>query len=258
MIVGVFDSELCIFQLKRDDGASRLPHLSKSLRITRRWRDALLAQCNDASDGIRALISGHRKEGAPLEEPHVAYLPLASVALPGSSGRIVGVAAAIPAAVNSSDYEELSSIVARVVELRLGRLGVCKLVRSRSDRLPRDLHSETWTAFPDGATHWATVTPMVFDRHPKSKNPVRHQAEVAKIVTDSCEAIGLPKPREVVASRVSIHLNVIPSHDFPPMLRKDGSARRHLHLTLVFDEPVVGPVILGAGRYLGYGLARPL
>ena len=30
------------------------------------------------------------------------------------------------------------------------------------------------------------------------------------------------------------------------------------HVTLAFDRPVRGPVLLGAGRYFGLGLMRPL
>jgi hypothetical protein len=41
-------------------------------------------------------------------------------------------------------------------------------------------------------------------------------------------------------------------------MRKDGSERRHTHAILVFDEPVRGPVLIGAGRYRGYGFCRPL
>jgi CRISPR-associated protein Csb2 len=40
--------------------------------------------------------------------------------------------------------------------------------------------------------------------------------------------------------------------------RKDGSERRHAHAILVFDEFVVSSVLLGAGRYRGYGLCRPM
>ena len=30
------------------------------------------------------------------------------------------------------------------------------------------------------------------------------------------------------------------------------------HLQITFDEPVSGPLILGAGRYFGYGLLLPM
>jgi len=33
--------------------------------------------------------------------------------------------------------------------------------------------------------------------------------------------------------------------------RKDGSPRWHTHAILVFDEPVCGRVLIGAGRFRG-------
>jgi CRISPR-associated protein Csb2 len=51
---------------------------------------------------------------------------------------------------------------------------------------------------------------------------------------------------------------VPPAHTFPRMTRKDGSQCRHAHAILIFDQPVVGPLLLGAGRSRGYGLCRPI
>ena len=44
-------------------------------------------------------------------------------------------------------------------------------------------------------------------------------------------------------------------------MRKTGGGRRsHNHAVIVFDfdEPVRGPVLMGAGRFRGYGLCRPM
>jgi CRISPR-associated protein Csb2 len=57
---------------------------------------------------------------------------------------------------------------------------------------------------------------------------------------------------------VSAHLGVPPSHVFPRLVRKDGGERRQAHAIVVFEEPVVGPVVIGAGRYRGYGVCRPV
>jgi CRISPR-associated protein Csb2 len=32
----------------------------------------------------------------------------------------------------------------------------------------------------------------------------------------------------------------------------------HSHAVLIFDEDVAGPLLIGAGRFRGYGLCRPL
>ena len=70
--------------------------------------------------------------------------------------------------------------------------------------------------------------------------------------------LGLPAPRKVNFTQVSAHLGIPPSFGFPRLRRKDGSERRHTHAILVFDEPVCGPIVIGAGRYRGYGFCRPL
>ena len=78
------------------------------------------------------------------------------------------------------------------------------------------------------------------------------------MIKETCTRIGLPEPREVVITQVSAHPGVPPSFAFPRLKRKDGSERRHSHAILVFDEPVCGPVLIGAGRFRGYGLCRSL
>ena len=78
------------------------------------------------------------------------------------------------------------------------------------------------------------------------------------MIAAACVAVGLPRPREVVVTSVSAHLGVAPAHVFPRLTRKDGSERRHAHAILVFEEPVRGPILIGAGRYRGYGVARPV
>jgi CRISPR-associated protein Csb2 len=132
------------------------------------------------------------------------------------------------------------------------------LVRGLGESPPWNLRPETWTAYPAGATHWSTVTPVAFNRHPKEKDRVAYQREVAEMIAGGCEAIGLPRPREVVVTPVSAHLGVPPAHASPRLQRKDGTDRRHAHAILVFDQPVRGPVLIGAGRYRGYGVCRPL
>jgi CRISPR-associated protein Csb2 len=77
-------------------------------------------------------------------------------------------------------------------------------------------------------------------------------------IADSVERIGLPRPLVVVTMCVSPHPGVSHQGEFPALKRKGGSARRHTHAVLVFDRPVAGPLLVGAGRYRGYGLLRQL
>jgi len=207
---------------------------------------------------VREVVSGHDRDGAPLAGPHLAFLPLAFVGHPHADGHLLGVAAVLPAGLAVDERRQVLRVLGRVDELKLGGLGVWALVRDTSARPPWNLRPEAWTAHPGGATHWSTVIPVAFDRHPKTKDHGAYQREAAEMIAAACTAIGLPRPRQVIVTAVSAHLGVPPAHVFPRLQRKDGSDRRHAHAVLVFDEPVRGPVLIGAGRYRGYGVCRPL
>lgn len=278
----VFSPHLLLFALERRDGPYRQLDLACTLAFTERWREALASRANDLSPEAQEIISGHAPDRKPLERPHLAFLPLPVVGHEHADGHLMGVALALPADLPSSVRLEVLGAVDKVAELALGRLGKWRLERILMARPPVTLRVETWTGHPHGGTHWSSVTPFAFDYHPKQKpsHPAAaepgpdispsteipaecrqrrafHQ-EAADLIADACQRVGLPRPREVIVSHVSAHLGVPPAPAFPRLRRKDGTERRHTHAILVFDQPVVGPVLLGAGRYRGYGFFRPM
>jgi len=254
----IFSPHLIVFSLEARDGPFAALGLQSALAVMQRWREALVSRSNDMSDRVREVISGHTRDGAPLEGPHLAFVPMAFVGHPHADGHLLGLAAALPAGLPAEERRQVLRVLGRVGELRLADLGVWNLVREAGARPPTNLRSEAWTAHPKGATRWSTVTPVVFDRHPKAKDRDEYQREVAAMIAAACVAIGLPRPREVIVTAVSAHLGAPPAHTFPRLQRKDGGDRRHAHAILVFDELVRGPVLIGAGRYRGYGVCRPL
>jgi CRISPR-associated protein Csb2 len=254
----VFTPHPLALTLEREDGPSRHLDLLAALKVTKRWREAILAHSNGLSNRARELLSGHSRDGVPLDGPHLAFLPLAFVSHPNADGRLLGMALALPADVSRDDRHEVLRAIAAVRHLILGRLGKWKIATKTSVSPAWSLRPEAWTAHPTGATHWSTVTPVVFDRHPKTERRDRYHQEVAAMIRKACTRIALPEPREVIVTQVSTHFGAPPSFAFPRLMRKDGSERRHTHAILVFDEPVRGPVLIGAGRYRGYGFCRPL
>jgi CRISPR-associated protein Csb2 len=256
----VFSPHLVIFELERMDGPYRHLELACTLALTDRWREALASHANNLSPQAQSLLTGHASDRAPLQTAHAAFLPLAFVGHPHADGRLPGVALALPQDMPGDVRADVLHVAARTADkgLKLGRLGAWKLNSSTMARPLETLRAATWTAHPDGATHWSTVTPIAYDQHPKAKAKAEYLAEVAAMIADGCERIGLPRPREVVVTPVSTHLGVPPAHAFPRLRRKDGSERRHTHAILVFNEPVRGLVTIGAGRYRGYGLCRPV
>ncbi len=259
-----FSPHLVVFALERRDGPYRCLDLACTLALIDRWREALAKHAAELALTPEAvsLLSGHAPDKSPLQTAHVAFLPLAFVGHPHADGRLPGIALALPASVKPEIRAEVLRISAQICApkngLVLGRLGAWGVQPLLMARPLETLRPATWTAHPDGATHWSTVTPIVFDQHPKAKAKAEYLDEVAEMLREGCERIGLPRPREVVVTPVSAHLGVPPSHAFPRLQRKDGSERRHTHAILVFDEPVVGPVMIGAGRYRGYGFCRPM
>ncbi|MCX7935714.1 MAG: type I-U CRISPR-associated protein Csb2, partial [Planctomycetota bacterium] len=252
----VFSPHLAVFVLERENSRYEALDITCALSLTSRWREAMLSHSGILSAEAREAISGHDRGGGRLEKPHAAFLALPFVAHKRADGCIRGLAMALPHNLPTPVGREILAAAAKVDVLFLGDLGVWRATKIAAARPPA-LRSATWTAHPRGATHWSTVTPFIFDYHPKGKAR-RNPTTAANLIADACERIGLPRPREVVATSVSVHLATPPAPLFPRLRRKDGSERRHTHAIIVFSQPVIGPILIGAGRYRGYGLCLPL
>ena len=250
----VFGQRLLIF--RRLDGP-RLG-LEATLRITQALRDAILSACPEP---VPEWVLGHTANGKPSERPHLAIMPLGHVGRRHADGHLLGVGLAIPKRIDVDEqmrclgpwlYDDLG--LPRACELRLGRLGLWKVQIEDRKEPPRALQAETWTGAADesASRRWATVTPIVLDRYPK------RDGDAEAIVAKSCERVGLPRPADVILSSVSLFEGAPVAQRFPALnYRNSGRPRRfHIHAVITFEEAVRGPVLLGAGRYRGYGLCR--
>ena len=251
---GVFHERLLVLRRESD----RRMGLESALMLANKLRYAVIKHCPEP---VPEWVSGHTADGSPSQEPHIAFLPLAFVGREHADGHLLGFALAVPKGIEQREvarhlnpvigYEEDGS--PRRVRLYDGSNFEWALEMEDRASPPFNLRSETWTR---SARRWATVTPIVFDRHPKGQDKER---EAERMVAEACERIGLPRPTNVVLNQASRHIGVPHSRRFPAIRRKSGNGRlQHLHAVVTFAEPVVGPVILGAGRYRGYGLCRPV
>lgn len=254
----VFDPHLRVLRLIPEQTPYRYLDLACVPMVVQRWREALLSRTNGLPQSVREVLSGHDADGGPSDKPHLAFVPLAYAGSEHADGHLLGMGLALPKGLSREDRRGVVKVIGEVGELKLGRLGTWKIEVETRERPPWNLRSETWTAHPKGHTHWSTVTPVVYDRHPKASDRAAYLSEVAEMVRQACLRIGLLEPREVITTPVSAHLGAPPAHVFPRLQRKDGSLRRHLHVILVFDQPVCGPVLIGAGRYRGYGVCRAM
>jgi CRISPR-associated protein Csb2 len=147
-----------------------------------------------------------------------------------------------------------------VLELVAGdRSWTLKLTAESSLRPRQALQPKRWTRASD---QWASVTPLILDRHPKphfNKDPEKWRESCREIIKAACVNLGLPEPISIEPSPYSPLAGVPAAPAFPaPSPRPGRPPRFHVHATLTFAELVHGPLLLGAGRFRGYGLFLPL
>jgi CRISPR-associated protein Csb2 len=222
--------------------------LAHTAIVTRALRDAVLA---NAGDDAPAILHGHGRN------PHVAFLPLASVGNRYAGGEIRGFALAIP---NGATDEEEAAIVKAV--RRTKRVAITReIVPWRVEHLPdpamlaepdpdsalRTLDPGRWLGPADS---WATATPVVLDRHTR---PGRRQSAVDMVMLAFDNAL-LPQPLSVEISKAPFLGGAVPVG----VHAANGAPRGALwHVRARFERPLRGPVIVGRGRYMGTGLFAP-
>lgn len=275
---GVLGGDWIVLELRRrtpDGQPSSIVGTTRTLQLSRAVRDALLG-C--ASDSSGPFISGLFPDGLP--RPHLAIVPLADVGHRWADGLVRGVALVFPAGEPRGVIEEVLREWRQTgLGVRWGR-GDDQLAFGAPRVVPPD---ETWSDAPYAlrrttwcrpARHWVSATPMALDRLVRGlHDPRRHPAadeRAREIIARSCVHSGLPEPVDVVVSPVGMTSGVPPApagdpsggrvrRQFPRFVAAgSGQARQCVHVGLTFAEKIRGPVLLGAGRYLGYGLFLPV
>ena len=258
----VFDSEILI--LAKQEGP--VLGLESTATLTAALRGLLLQDAEEKPEWF----TGHSAPGVPSTGGHLALFPLAYVGAEHADGHVMGLALAFPR--STSALERAKCLRGRLFDilgedldltLQMGNLGVWTLRREERSTPPLALRAMTWT---DPSSVWASVTPVVLDRHPKydqRTERVQWREEVIANIVKSCELQGLPKPELIDVDKTSWHRGAPrsrPGPDGMPWLPvKEGSAhRQQVHVLIQFPCDVQGPLLLGAGRFRGYGLCKPL
>lgn len=252
--------------------------IQRTLDVTRAIRAALMSH---APDPVPPMISGH-VQGSTSEElkaPHMSVLCLPNVTHAYSDGYIQAAAIGMPDDISAEDRTAVLNALHRwsadtggdgyrlVLPGGLSRnleLGILD-AHSAQASTPAPVASRQFWA--RRARTWSSVTPVALDRHPRlRRNPDLEElsAAVEPIVSQMCERVGLPGPESVTASPVSVWSAVPPvafgsRRGFPQYCvgGHRGNRRFTTHVTVQFPQDVRGPLIIGAGRYFGYGLLLP-
>jgi CRISPR-associated protein Csb2 len=262
VVTSSFDSELLV--LTKQEGP--VLGLESTAALTAALRGYLL----QGGESKPEWFTGHSAPGLPSTGGHMALLPLAFVGAEHADGHILGLAVAFPRAVPTA--ERAICLRGRLFgpsgdelepELQMGKLGTWTLRREERSLPPMALRSATWC---EPSFVWASVTPVVLDRHPKHDQQTERaqwRDEVAASIALSCERQGLPKPELIDVDKTPWHRGAPRSRPGPsgmPWLPgKEGTApRQQVHVLIRFPCEVQGPLILGAGRFRGYGFCKPL
>ncbi len=259
--------------------SGEMPDLRACALVARTIRDALLAgyQRVGLGDQIPEVISGHMPGGTPTRRPHISIVPLAFVGFPHADGHVLGFAVVPPReepVLSDEGFRKALRTIAPMNEERGRRI---LTIRTKAGTAPDQAFSvELSPSFEAGrrsldpafylsrARTFATVTPIALDRHLKSRGDAR-QEEIQAQIAAACRNVGLSEPEVISADKHSAiegAPSAYPSGKSPVWLRwrtpASLASRQLTHAVLRFPEPVDGPVILGAGRFLGLGLCRPL
>jgi CRISPR-associated protein Csb2 len=247
-----------------EDAGGLRPDLLACAHVAHRVRAALMKLGPQPPSEI---LSGHLENGAATAEPHVAVLPLANVGWSHATGDLLGFAVVLPRATDSVGLDKVLRALAAFAHLDQEEPCAQLSFNAGSWKLEhvatpsrRSLQPRRWCR---SARVWASATPVLLDRFPEHGDVV----EESRIVAAACRNIGLPEPVEIELhkhSAVKAAPSAYPARrssaradwSFPAGAKFASRPRRHV--VLRFDQPVTGPVVLGAGRFHGLGLCLPI
>jgi CRISPR-associated protein Csb2 len=282
-----FGSRWIIFECINDDyqedskKAAAVPDIRATALVAKAFRDALLAGYDRIGLGnqIPEEISGHSPDRNPSRSAHLAIVPMAFAGYPHADGHLMGFALVPPRESGILEDETFLRVLRHLAPLDSNRNrrvlqlkpkagtkaeGAFSVRLSPIAEIPPNKRSLGPDRYLTPSHIYATVTPMVLDRHLKQGNSVREEEIVQQIVS-ACRNIGLPEPLKVAPgkhSAVEGAPSARPSGRSPAWLgwRLPSSlaSRPLTHAVLEFPEQVEGPVLLGAGRFVGLGMCLPI
>jgi CRISPR-associated protein Csb2 len=248
-----------------------MPDLRAAALVAKALRSTLMSgfKKTGREAAIPTVVSGHTVDGAPTTESHLAIAPLAFLGSQFADGRMFGFALIPPREAELLANEDFRNALRAVAawkadkgwrELKLACNGFDLTFTPSGEGTRRSLEPAPYIAV---AKTWATCTPILLDRHLKAKGNAERDAEIQTLLCRACSNIGLPKPARISAgkhSAVQGAPSAYPSGRAPRWtgwrLPESLAGRQLTHAVLQFEEPVRGPVILGAGRFVGLGLCR--
>ncbi len=264
MHASIFSSDWILFERVR---GSR-PVSSRTSDLARALRGALIEV--HGNQVLPATLSGHAENG-PAERPHVAFVPLPFVGHEHADGALMGCALVLPHQLPKHDRDLLLRLVANWEKTRGDDLGNLTLaggtlppyvVRRVDMSAKTTLDPRRWC---HASKRFITATPIALDRNPGNLRSNREGTsskaarEAQKTISDACERVVGARPSSVEVSLAPLLPGAQHVREFLPWPGRPGlTPRVRVHADIQFGAPVIGPLLLGAGRYFGLGLCLPV
>jgi len=257
-----------------EDIDGNMPDIRTAALVSRLLRRTFMAGYRRTGlvNSIPETVSGHAPDGSPTKNPHLSIVPMAFVGSTYANGRVFGFALIPPRGKSLleidgflSAYEAVAPYNAHEQRRILTVQGAplhqplrFASVAPRDGTMKRSLHAEPYLV---ASNLWASTTPVVLDRHLKGNS----DTEVHKLIIRACEnaELPLPDPERIQVGKHSAIQGAPPARPStgqPSWMRwklpKSLESRQLVHVIIDFEQSVSGPVILGAGRFMGLGLCR--
>lgn len=248
-------------------GGSR-PFASRATDLARALRSALIEIHGNSN--LPATLSG-RDESGPTKQPHLAFVPLPFVGHEYADGAVMGIALVVPRELPISDRELMLRLVAKWEIERAdssGRLTLAGgslsafIVRRVDLSAKATLNPTRWCR---ASRRFITATPIALDRNPgnlrSNRDGTARKAALAaqQNIRDSCTRVVGVRPSSVEVSLAPLLPGAQNVRDFLPWPGRPGRTDHvRVHADIQFETPVIGPLLLGAGRYFGLGLCLPV
>jgi len=248
-------------------GGSR-PLASRATDLARALRGALIEA--RGNQDLPATLSGHEENG-PTAQPHVAFVPLPFVGHEHADGALMGCALVLPCELPKNDREILLRLVAKWEKARANERDNLTLaggtlppfhVRRVEVSAKAALDPARWSR---SSARFITATPIALDKNPgnlrSNQDGTARKAvlEAQQSIREACQHVVGVRPVSVEVSLAPLLPGAQHVREFLPWPGRPGRTPRvRVHAEIQFAEPVIGPLLLGAGRYFGLGLCLPV
>lgn len=202
-------------------------------------------------DPVPDVVSGHIADGTPLRGPHLAVIPHLDMGHAYADGHVMGFSFILPRTAPAEVSAAMDASLSQLSSLKMGKIGVLQVQRVAPDMLPNSPRGLNIGYYEGPSESWATVTPIALGKHPKL-SAIGPGKDGGPVFREACVMAGLPEPVEVITMPSSPFEGVGLARDFA-VPQKFGSYLR-THAIVRFREKVRGPLIIGSGRFLGFGL----